>query len=364
MSALGSGGGAAGGIPAAGGSPEPPPRAVPPSGPAAPAGKDAARLGVRKTYKMYVGGAFVRSESGRSYPVRSAAGDLLAHAVAGSRKDVRDAVRAARGAQAAWAARTAYNRGQILYRVAEVMDSRRGELIDDLARAAPGDERGADPEAEVEAAVDRWVWYAGWCDKYPQVLGGANPVAGPYFNFTVPEPMGVVGLAAPGEAPLLGIVSRLAPMLVPGNTAVVLTTERAPLAAVTLSEILATSDVPAGVVNILTGHRAPLVRALASHGDVDCIDLTGCDPATAQGGDGAEAGEGTESGGAVSGPVPADRGTADDLAAEAERLAAGTVTRVVRAGTAERQWLNESAQSPYAISAFCEYKTVWHPKGL
>ena len=306
------------------------------------------RLEVRKTYKMYVGGGFVRSESGRSYPVRSATGDLLAHAVAGSRKDVRDAVRAARGAQAPWAARTAYNRGQILYRVAEVMDSRRSELIGDLARAAAAPDACADPSDEGDAAVDRWVWYAGWCDKYPQVLGGANPVAGPYFNFTVPEPMGVVGLAAPDEAPLLGIVSRLAPMLVPGNTAVVLAGESSPLAAVTLAEILATSDVPAGVVNILTGQRAPLVRALAAHGDVDCIDLTGCEPTAGVPGARADA----ETAGAASG-----------LAADAERLAADTVTRVVRAGAAERRWLSESAQSPYAISAFCEYKTVWHPKG-
>ena len=303
-----------------------------------------ARLDVRKTYKMYVGGAFVRSESGRSYPVRSPSGDLLAHAVAGSRKDVRDAVRTARAAQSAWASRTAYNRAQILYRVAEVMDSRRAELIGELTRAGAttepdGAAADADPEAEVDAAVDRWVWYAGWCDKYPQILGGANPVAGPYFNFTVPEPMGVVGLAAPDEAPLLGLVSRLAPILVPGNTAVALAGERFPLVAVTLAEILATSDVPSGVVNILTGHRAPLVRALAGHGDVDCVDLTGCDPA------------GTGAPGV------------GDLAAEAERLAAETVTRVVRAGAGERRWLSESAQSPYAISAFCEYKTVWHPKG-
>ena len=306
------------------------------------------RLEVRKTYKMYVGGNFVRSESGRSYPVRSAAGDLLAHAVAGSRKDVRDAVRSARGAQRAWAARTAYNRGQILYRVAEVMDSRRAELTGDLARAASGGDAGADPSDEVDAAVDRWVWYAGWCDKYPQVLGGANPVAGPYFNFTVPEPMGVVGLAAPDEAPLLGIVSRLAPILVPGNTAVVLAGELSPLAAVTLAEILATSDVPAGVVNILTGQRAPLVRALAAHGDLDCIDLTGC--AATAGAPGARTDAETV-------------GVASGLAAEAERLAAETVTRVVRAGAAECRWLNETAQSPYAIAAFCEYKTVWHPKG-
>ncbi|MXZ30828.1 MAG: aldehyde dehydrogenase family protein [Acidimicrobiia bacterium] len=311
------------------------------------------RLGVPKTYKMYVGGAFVRSESGRTYPARSAGGDLLAHAVAGSRKDVRDAVRAARGAQAAWAARTAYNRGQILYRVAEVMDSRRAELVGELARAAAGGQSAADPAAEVDAATDRWIWYAGWCDKYPQVLGGANPVAGPYFNFTVPEPMGVVGLAAPDEAPLLGIVSRLAPALVPGNAAVVLAGERCPLAAVTLGEILATSDVPAGVVNILTGRRAPLVRALAGVGDVDCVDLTGCDPPDADPPD--------------ADPPGVDPAGADppgvDLVTEAERLAAATVTRVVRAAAGERRWLAPSAQSPHAISAFCEYKTVWHPKG-
>ena len=297
-----------------------------------------ARLGVRKTYKMFVGGAFVRSESGRSYPVRAASGELLAHAVAGSRKDVRDAVRKARAAQGAWASRTAYNRAQILYRVAEIMDSRRAELVGELVRAA-GDAGDLDPEAEVNASVDRWVWYAGWCDKYPQVLGGANPVAGPYFNFTVPEPMGVVGLAAPDEAPLLALVSRLAPILVPGNTAVALAGERSPLVAIALAEILATSDVPSGVVNILTGHRAPLVRALAAHGDVDCVDLTGC---------------GTPGDGPA-GPA--------DLLTEAEQLAADTVTRVVSAGAAERRWLGESAQSPYAISAFCEYKTVWHPKG-
>ena len=302
-----------------------------------------ARLGVSKTYKMYLGGAFVRSESGRSYPVRSPSGDLLAHAVAGSRKDVRDAVRAARGAQEPWAARTAYNRGQILYRVAEVMDGRRAELIGELARAADGGKPDSDPTAEVDAAVDRWVWYAGWCDKYPQVLGGANPVAGPYFNFTIPEPVGIVGLVAPDDSPLLGIVSRLAPALVPGNCTVVLAAERSPLPAVSLAEILATSDVPVGVVNILTGRRVPLVRALAGHGDVDCVDLTGCD----------------EPGGAADGAAAG----AVAVVTEAEQLASETVTRVVRAGAAERRWLSESAQSPYAISAFCEYKTVWHPKG-
>ena len=302
-------------------------------------------LSVPKTYKMYVNGAFVRSESGRTYPACSAGGELLAHAVAGSRKDVRDAVRAARAAQRSWAARSAYNRGQILYRIAEVTDSRRAELIDELGRAAGASTSASEAAAEVDVAVDRWVWYAGWCDKYPQILGGANPVAGPYFNFTVPEPMGVVGLAAPDDAPLVGIVSRLAPAMVSGNTAVVLASESAPLAAVTLAEILATSDVPVGVVNILTGRRTPLVRALAGHGDLDGLDLSGCAPA------GAETAAEVESGATA------------ETAAEAERLASETVTRVVHASPAERRWLEPAAQTPYLISAFCEYKTVWHPKG-
>ncbi len=292
------------------------------------------RLNVRKTYKMFVGGAFVRSESGRSYPVHSPDGELLARASAGSRKDVRDAVRSARGAQPGWAARSAYNRGQILYRVAEVMDSRRSEVAEEVARAVGGHAA----VSEVDAAVDRWVWYAGWCDKFPQVLGGANPVAGDYFNFTVPEPVGVVGIAAPENSPLLGLVSRLAPALVSGNAAVVLSSECFPLPSVTLAEILATGDVPPGVVNVLTGRRPAMLAALAGHGEVDCLDLTGCEQ-TPQSGDGPE-------------PL-----------VEAESLAAKSVTRVVKATTAQRLWFEPSSESPYLIGEFCEYKTVWHPKG-
>jgi acyl-CoA reductase-like NAD-dependent aldehyde dehydrogenase len=283
------------------------------------------RLSVKKTYKLYIGGAFPRSESGRTYPVNDTSGQLLAHAVLASRKDARDAVKAARGAQAGWAGRTAYNRGQILYRIAEVMESRRTEFVAELEATG-----SAEAEAEVGAAIDRWVWYAGWTDKYPQILGGANPVAGDFFNFTVPEPVGLVALAAPDEAPLLALVSRLAPALVPGNTVVAVASETSPLVAIVLAEAFATSDVPAGVVNILTGSRSELVPWLAAHGDVDSIDLTGC---------------------------------AQDLATEAQVAAAESVTRTVAARSAERDWADASAQSPYLIEAFCEHKTVWHPKG-
>ena len=287
------------------------------------------RLAVNKTYKQFIGGAFERSESGRSYPVVGAGGQLLAHAVQGSRKDVRDAVAAARSAQAGWAGRTAYNRGQILYRVAEVMESRRDEFSAEVLRAVDGCTEAAAAD-ETAAAIDRWVWYAGWADKFATVLGGANPVAGPYFNLSVPEPTGVVGIVAPDEPPLLPLVSRLAPVIVSGNTAVVLASERCPLVAITLAETLALSDVPSGVVNILTGHRHELVPPLAGHVAVDSLDLTGCDA---------------------------------ELAAEAARQAAATITRVVSASPAERHWAVEAAQSPYLIDAFCETKTVWHPKG-
>jgi acyl-CoA reductase-like NAD-dependent aldehyde dehydrogenase len=263
------------------------------------------RLPVRKTYKLFVGGAFPRSESGRTYV---AEGQNVARA---SRKDLRDAVRAARSALAGWAGLTAYNRGQVLYRVAEMLEARRAEFAE-LAGGA----------AEVDAAVDRFVWYAGWADKLPQVLGSANPVAGPYFNFTVPEPTGVVGVLAPEEPPLLGLVTRLAPVLVGGNVAVVVASESRPLAAIELAEVLATSDVPGGVVNLLTGHRRELASVLASHMDVNGLDLAG----------------------------------ADGGAAELERLAAENVKRVVR-GAAD-------VQSPWEIAAFLELKTVWHPIGV
>jgi acyl-CoA reductase-like NAD-dependent aldehyde dehydrogenase len=283
------------------------------------------RLDVRKTYKLYVGGEFPRSESGRSYPVESPGGELLAHAVLGSRKDLRDAVKAARGAQKGWAAKTAYNRAQILYRVAEIMEGRRSQFVDELAAGGVDD-----PDGEVDASVDRWVWYAGWADKLSSVLGGANPVAGPYFNFTVPEPTGVVGLIAPNEAPLLGLVSRLAPIVVSGNTVVALASERLPLPAVTLGEALATSDVPGGVINLLTGKRAELVPWFAGHRDVNALDLTGVDDA--------------------------------ELAVEAEKAAAESVMRVTRAAP-DTDWRSDQAESPYVIEAFLEHKTVWHPKG-
>ncbi len=292
-------------------------------------GKVSGRLAVNKTYKQFIGGVFGRSESGRSYPVVGPEGRLLAHAVLGSRKDVREAVAAACSAQGGWAGRTAYNRGQILYRVAEVMESRRAEFSAELLRAGDGvSEEAADRETSV--AIDRWVWYAGWADKFATVLGGVNPVAGPYLNLSGPEPTGLVGIVAPDEPPLLPLVSRLAPAIVSGNTAVVLASERWPLVAVTLAETLASSDVPPGVVNICTGRRQELVPPLADHVAVDALDVTGCD---------------------------------SELATDAAHRAAATITRVVSASVAERRWADEAAQSPYLIDAFCETKTVWHPKG-
>jgi acyl-CoA reductase-like NAD-dependent aldehyde dehydrogenase len=262
------------------------------------------RLPVKKTYKLYIGGAFPRSESGRTY---EAQGQNVARA---SRKDARDAVVAARGAQPKWAGATAYNRGQVLYRIAEMMEARAAEFAELVT--------GRD---EVDRAIDRWVWYAGFSDKLAQVLGGSNPVAGPYFNFTVPEPTGVVAIIAPEGPPLLGLVSRLAPALVGGNTAVAVASEESPLAAVELAEVLATSDLPGGVVNLLTGRRAELAPWLASHMDVNAIDVTG----------------------------------ADGLRADLERSAAENVKRVVSG--------SPDSQSLYEISAFLELKTVWHPIG-
>jgi acyl-CoA reductase-like NAD-dependent aldehyde dehydrogenase len=262
------------------------------------------RLPVKKTYKLYLGGAFPRSESGRTYEVEGA------NVALASRKDVRDAVRAARAAFPGWAGMTAYNRGQVLYRVAEMMEGRKAEFAELTGDAA-----------EVDEAVDRWVWYAGWADKLAQVLGASNPVAGPYFNFTVPEPTGVVGIIAAEEPPLLGLVSRLAPAVVGGCAAVVIASEHRPLAAVTLAEVLATSDVPGGVVNVLTGRKRELAPVLAGHMDVNAIDLAG----------------------------------ATDDVAELERLAADSVKRVVH---------NGDGQSPWHAASFLELKTVWHPIGV
>lgn len=282
-------------------------------------------ISVNKTYKLYVGGAFPRSESGRTYSVKSKQGEHVANAVLGSRKDLRDAVKAARGAVDGWRKRSAYNRGQILYRIAEVMQGRRQQFIEELSIGG-----SRDPDREVDTAIDRWVWYAGWSDKYAQVLGNTNPVEGPYFNFSVPEPTGVVGVVCPDDAPLVALVSRVAPVIVSGNTCVVIASSRWPLVSITLGEALATSDVPGGVVNILTGQRAELVPWIAAHGDIDAIDVTGCEAA---------------------------------LRTDAERAAADSVKRVVAASAEERRWLDDRAQSPYLIGAFCETKTVWHPIG-
>ena len=262
------------------------------------------RLTVKKTYKLYIGGAFPRSESGRTY---EAQGQNVARA---SRKDARDAVQAARGAQPKWASATAYNRGQVLYRIAEMMEAR----LPEFAELCSGKE-------EVERSIDRWVWYAGWADKLAQVIGSSNPVAGPYFNFTIPEPTGVVAVVAPNDPPLLGLVSRLAPVLTGGNAVVALASETHPLAAIELAEAIATSDVPGGVVNLLTGQHAELAPWLASHMDVNAIDLTG----------------------------------ADGLRTDLELAAAENVKRIVHG--------NADSQSLWEISAFLELKTVWHPIG-
>ena len=263
------------------------------------------RLSVKKTYKLYIGGAFPRSESGRTF-------DADGHNVArASRKDARDAVKAARAALSGWSGMTAYNRGQVLYRLAEMMEAR----ATDLAASCSG-------RAEVEAAIDRTVWYAGWADKLAQVIGSSNPVAGPYFDFTIPEPTGVVAIVAPADPPLLGIVSRMLPALVGGNTIVVVAQEPAAIAGVELAEALATSDFPGGAVNVLTGFADELAPWLAGHMDVNAIDLSGMEDATV----------------------------------ELERAAAENVKRVIRS--------DAEAQSPWEIAAFLELKTVWHPIGL
>ena len=279
------------------------------------------RLDVKKTHKLYINGEFPRSESGRTFAALDEAGAVIARMAEGSRKDLRDAVRAARNAQEKWAARTGYNRGQILYRVAEMVEDRVDAFTDDL-RAVGASKRAA--EREVDATIDRLVWYAGWCDKFVQVYGNLNPVSGPFFNISSPEPTGVVGIIAPSDPVLLGLVSRLAPVLVTGNTAVVVASDANPVVAVTFAEALATSDVPPGVVNLLTGHAGELTPWLASHMDVNAIDLTGAD---------------------------------SDLIQAAEVAAADNVKRVIRADAAD-------AQSPLLIAAFTETKTVWHPKGL
>jgi len=285
------------------------------------------RLTVSKTYKLYIGGAFPRSESGRSYPVNDSRGRFLANAAQASRKDARDAVAAARKVAPKWSSATAYNRGQVLFRIAEMLEGRHEQFVAEVAAAQGMQPKRA--QAEVDAAIDRWVWYAGWTDKIATVLGAANPVAGPYFSFTVPEPTGVVAVLAPQGSSLLGLVSVVAPVICTGNTVVVVAAQDRPLPAVTLAEVLATSDLPGGVVNLLTGRTAELAPWLAAHADVNAIDLTGAPPA---------------------------------VTTDLERAAAGTVKRVLRAPAAEPDW--SRPPDLRRLRAFLESKTVWHPMGV
>ncbi|MFF9392884.1 aldehyde dehydrogenase family protein [Streptomyces griseoluteus] len=282
------------------------------------------RLSVFKTYKLYVGGKFPRSESGRVYEVTDSKGNWLANAPRSSRKDARDAVVAARKAFGGWSGATAYNRGQVLYRVAEMLEGRREQFVREVAEAE-GLSR-AKAAAVVDAAVDRWVWYAGWTDKIAQVVGGANPVAGPYFNLSSPEPTGVVAVLAPQDSSFLGLVSVLAPVIATGNTAVVVASAKAPLPALSLGEVLATSDVPGGVVNILSGGTAELGAPLAAHQDVNAIDLAGADA---------------------------------ELAKELEVAAADNLKRVLRPQPVDYT----ATPGIDRMTAFLETKTVWHPTG-
>jgi acyl-CoA reductase-like NAD-dependent aldehyde dehydrogenase len=293
----------------------------------------AGRLEVRRTPKLFIGGSFPRSESGRTYAVRAADGKEIANVVRASRKDLRDAVRVARGAFDGWATRTAMNRGQVLYRIAELMEGRREQFVGEVGLAEGLGVEGA--RAAVDRSIDRWIWYAGWTDKVAQLFGTVNPVAAPYFTFTIPEPTGVVGMVAPEPSSLLGFVSRLAPIIATGNTAVVLASESRPLPAVSLTEVLATSDVPGGVVNILTGLRAELVPVLAAHADVNGLDTWGV-------------------------PIDLQTGAEDAAAENLKRLA----RRPSRGRDDRFDWLDDrAAERPEWLLAFLEMKTVWHPVG-
>ena len=285
------------------------------------------RVDVRKTHKLFIGGAFPRSESGRTYEVTDAKGEFIANVAQASRKDARDAVIAARAAFAKWSTATAYNRGQVLYRIAEVMEGRCEQFIAEVEQCEGLTARKA--AQQVDAAIDRWVWYAGWADKYAQAIGNTNPVAGPFFNFSIPEPTGVVAAVAPQDHSILGLTSVIAPIIMTGNAVIVMPSPSAPIPAITLAECLATSDVPGGVVNILTGAPAEVMPWLAEHADVNALDLTGI----------------------------VDGGVADEL----ERQAAGTVKRV-RQPKPAADWFSTPSLS--RVRSFVEVKTVWHPMGL
>ena len=278
------------------------------------------RLDVKKTYKLFIGGAFPRSESGRSYQIQDSKRNFIANPAQASRKDLRDAVLAAKNSQAQWSSATAYNRGQILYRIAEIMEGRSDQFIAEIVAL-----EGTTPKAalkQVQEAIDTWVWYAGWTDKISSTAGSTNPIAGPYYNFTIPEPLGVVGIFAEQKSSLLGVVRGLAPVLASGNSAVVVASERRPLPAITLSECCATSDVPPGVINILTGVTSELAPWMAPHMEVDGIDISGLDP----------------------------KNDADIRKSGTENL--------------KRIHRFKSENSPERILSFMEYKTVWHPIGI
>lgn len=277
------------------------------------------RLDVKKTYKLFIGGAFPRSESGRSYELKSKRGEFIANPAQASRKDLRDAVLAAKSAQVGWAGATAFNRGQILYRIAEMLEGRTTQFVDEIVATTGVSISVA--KQEVSAAIDLWVWYAGWCDKITSVSGNNNPIAGPYYNFTVPEPLGVIGIIAEEKESLLGLVRSLAPVIAGGNSVVLIASQSRPLAAVTLAEVLATSDLPAGVVNILTGFKSELAPWLASHMEIDGLDLSGF----------------TES------------------IAELRKSGAENLKRI---------HAFDNTVSPDRILAFMEFKTIWHPIGI
>ena len=289
------------------------------------------RINVQKTYKLYIGGKFPRTESARFFQVESADGTSVANVCQGSRKDIRDAVKAARKAWSSWNGKSAYNRGQILYRIAEMLEDRRELFVQEIMSQTGGTKRTASDE--VSKSIDRLIWYAGWSDKFMQLFSSINPVASNYWNFTFPDSTGVVALIAPEEKPLLGLVSKMAPTIVSGNTCVILASEEFPLSSISFAEVLATSDVPGGVVNIITGYKSELVSHIAKHMDVNAIDYSGQDA---------------------------------EMITEIQSLAAENVKRVViRKTPVDDEWLDDSkAQSPYWIQDSVEYKTAWHPVGV
>jgi len=286
------------------------------------------RVEVLKTYKTYIGGNFPRTESGRYYKVYDGDENILANACQCSRKDVRDAVVEARSAIEGWNGRSAYNRGQIIYRIAEMLETRKAQFVDELETIG---NKSKAAEAEVNAAIDRLIYYAGWADKYQQIFGTINPVASSHFNFSMPEPMGVVNIWAPEESPLLGLVSVIAPVIVGGNTCNILASEKYPLSAVSFAEVLNSSDVPGGVVNILTGYRDELLEHMTTHKDVNAFFYT-------------------------------DTSVDQEQRKQIDENATTNLKRVTRRPVDD--WHDDEAKSPYFITDFQETKTTWHPVGL